>query len=195
MRNVMIGFFSLVILLLVSLSLTSSGGKTMRQNELDSSLSSAMMSSMEMLQKKSADSTVSNERFITDTIQAALVKTDGDASYDVTIYQLDAEKGILDVGVTARYAQVMHPGKVSARRCIVIDDYKNDLDEYFTVVFKDGSDIVKQIQLYGGDTLTAAMLPQGDKYKDVTWKCNGVTCSKSSMPVIYVTGNMEFTKN
>ena len=93
------------------------------------------------------------------------------------MYQLDAQKGLLDVGVTAKYAQVMHPGKVSARRCIVLDDYKNDLDEYFTVVFKDGDSVVKQIQLYGGDLLTAQMLPQGNGYGSATWQCNGITCS------------------
>lgn len=197
MRNVMIGFFSIVILLLVSLSLTSSSGKTMRQNELDSSLSSAMMSSMESLQKRAdndAKTDLTDQQFIADAIQAALVKTDADATYKVTVYQLDAQKGLLDVGVTAKYAQVMHPGKVSARRCIVLDDYKNDLDEYFTVVFKDGDSVVKQIQLYGGDLLTAQMLPQGNGYGIATWQCNGITCSTSSMPQVFVTGDMTFTK-
>lgn len=197
MRNVMIGFFSIVILLLVSLSLTSSSGKTMRQNELDSSLSSAMMSSMESLQKRAdndAKTDLTDQQFIADAIQAALVKTDADATYKVTVYQLDAQKGLLDVGVTAKYAQVMHPSKVSARRCIVLDDYKNDLDEYFTVVFKDGDSVVKQIQLYGGDLLTAQMLPQGNGYGSATWQCNGITCSTSSMPQVFVTGDMTFTK-
>lgn len=193
MRNIMIGFFSIVILLLVSLSLTSSSGKTMRQNELDSSLSSAMMSSMEALQKRT-DTTTSDQQFVADTIQAALIKTDGTATYEVTVYQLDTEKGLLDAGVTASYAQVMHPGKVTARRCIVLDDYKNDLDEYFTVVFKDGDIVVKQIQLYGGDTLTAQMLPQGNGYGEASWQWNGIRCSVSSMPEIYVTSDMIFEK-
>ena len=168
MRNVMIGFFSIVILLLVSLSLTSSSGKTMRQNELDSSLSSAMMSSMESLQKRAdndAKTDLTDQQFIADAIQAALVKTDADATYKVTVYQLDAQKGLLDVGVTAKYAQVMHPGKVSARRCIVLDDYKNDLDEYFTV----------QRRRFRGKTDPAVWWGSADRTDAATgqwlWKC------------------------
>ena len=154
MRNLMIGFFSIVLLLLVTLTVSSTSGRNMRQNELDSSFSSAMRSSMEALQKKE-DVTVSDQQFVSDMIQSALVQTNGDADYQVTVYQINADKGILDAGVTATYKQVMHPGKVSVRRCIVLDDYTNDLDEYFTVVFKDGETIVKQLQIYVGDSLTA----------------------------------------
>lgn len=194
MRNAMIGFFSIVILLLVGMTISSSAGKNMRQNELDSSLAAAMKTSMESLEEHAEELDVSEEQFVSDSIQASLTQTDAQATYEVTIYQLDTKKGVLDAGVTAHYAQVMHPGKVTVRRCIVIDDYKNDLDEYFTVVFQDGSEVVKQVQLYGGDQLTAQMLPQGNGYDDAIWDCNGTSCSRDQMPQIYVTGDMTFTK-
>ena len=194
MRNLMIGFFSIVLLLLVTLTVSSTSGRNMRQNELDSSFSSAMRSSMEALQKKE-DVTVSDQQFVSDMIQSALVQTNGDADYQVTVYQINADKGILDAGVTATYKQVMHPGKVSVRRCIVLDDYTNDLDEYFTVVFKDGETIVKQLQIYGGDSLTAEMLPKGGKYKDAVWTYGGTTYSRATMSDVFVTSNMEFVLN
>lgn len=194
MRNLMIGFFSVVILLLVTLMISSSTGKTMRQNELDSSFSSAMRSSMEALQEKE-DETVTDQQFVADMIQSALVQTNGEADYKVTVYEINAEKGLLDAGVTATYKQVMHPGKVSVRRCIVLDDYTNELDEYFTVVFKDGDTIVKQLQIYGGDSLTAEMLPKGGKYKDAVWTYGGTTYSRATMSDVFVTSNMEFILN
>lgn len=134
---------------------------------------------MESLQKRADNdekTDLTDQQFIADAIQAALVKTDADATYKVTVYQLDAQKGLLDVGVTAKYAQVMHPGKVSTRRCIVLDDYKNDLDEYFTVVFKDGDSVVKQIQLYGGDLHDPHRCCHRVGYGSAAWQCNGITC-------------------
>ena len=49
MKNAVIGFCSIIILLLAGMGISTAEGRTMRQNELDSTLNAAMVQSMEVL--------------------------------------------------------------------------------------------------------------------------------------------------
>lgn len=123
MKNAVIGFCSIIILLLAGMAISTAEGRTMRQNELDSTLGAAMVQSMEILTMSKDYEMEDKEAFVSDVIQNALVRMNSDSEYDVEVYSVDTEKGILDAEVTETYTQLFVPGKVTARKTVVLDDY------------------------------------------------------------------------
>lgn len=192
MKNAVIGFCSIIILLLAGLAISTVEGRTMRQNELESTVSSVMEQSMEVL-TISKDYDINNQKeFVADFIQNALVRMNSKSEYEVEVFSVDTEKGILDAKVTQTYSQLFVPGKVSVRKTVVLDDYTNDSNTYYSVTFKKDGNIIKQVQIHGGDFLTSGILPQGigvTKWKDSS---SGITYTASNISELAVTKNIIF---
>lgn len=192
MKNAVIGFCSIIILLLAGLAISTVEGRTMRQNELESTVSSVMEQSMEVL-TISKDYDINNQKeFVADFIQNALVRMSSKSEYEVEVFSVDTEKGILDAKVTQTYSQLFVPGKVSVRKTVVLDDYTNDSNTYYSVTFKKDGNIIKQVQIHGGDFLTSGILPQGigvTKWKDSS---SGITYTASNISELAVTKNVIF---
>lgn len=192
MKNAVIGFCSIIILLLAGLAISTAEGRTMRQNELESTVSSVMEQSMEVL-TISKDYDIRNQKeFVADFIQNALVRMNSKSEYKVEVFSVDTEKGILDAKVTQTYSQLFVPGKVSVRKTVVLDDYTNESNTYYSVTFKKDGNIIKQVQIHGGDFLTGGIFPQGlgvTKWKDSS---NGITYTVSNISELAVTKNITF---
>ena len=190
MKNAVIGFCSIIILLLAGMAISTAEGRTMRQNELDSTLGAAMVQSMEILTMSQDYEMEDQKEFVSDVIQNALVRMNSDSEYDVEVYSVDTEKGILDAEVTETYTQLFVPGKVTARKTVVLDDYTNEDDVYYSVTFQKDGNVVKQIQVHGGDFLSGTLLPQGTgvtKWKD---KDSGTVYTASNIATLAVTKNL-----
>lgn len=192
MKNAVIGFCSIIILLLAGLAISTVEGRTMRQNELESTVSSVMEQSMEVLMI-SKDYDIHNQKeFVADFIQNAFVRMNSKSKYEVEVFSVDIEKGVLDAQVTQTYSQLFVPGKVSVRKTVVLDDYTNENNTYYSVTFKKDGNIIKQIQIHGGDFLTSGILPQGvgvTKWKDSS---SGITYTSSNISELAVTKNIIF---
>lgn len=193
MKNAIIGFFSIVLLLLAGFAISTSEGKAMRQNELSSTLSASMEKSMEILTMSKDYDIEDQKEFAADFIQNAMIKMNSESKYEVEVFTIDTEKGMLDAQVTETYQRFLSPGKVTVRRTIVLDDYTNPEEDYFTVTFKTkAGDIVKQINIHGGDFLSKSLLPTELKTK--TFKCEetGTTHSADNMESIAVIRDLTF---
>ena len=105
MKNAIAGFLSLMILILAGLIISTVEGKTMRQNELDSTLSSVMEKSMNILVTKDSYTIDEQKAFVADFIQNAMVKMNSESDYMITVHSVDTVKGVLDVTVTENYKQ------------------------------------------------------------------------------------------
>lgn len=192
MKNAIIGFCSIIILLLAGMAISTAEGRTMRQNELDSTLSSVMVQSMEVL-TMSKDYEIKNEEaFASDFIQNALVRMNSNSKYEVEVYSIDTEKGILDAEVTETYTQLFLPGKVTTRKTVVLDDYTNEDNVYYSVTFQKDGSTVKQIQVHGGDFLSSALLPQGTGVTKWKEKDSGTVYTASNITSLAVTKNVTF---
>lgn len=193
MKNAIIGFFSLLILLLAGFAINTAEGRTLRQNELSSTLSASMEKSMEILMTKK-DYTISEQKeFVADFIQNAMVKMNSDSTYDVEIFEVDIEKGLLDAKVTETYKQFLRPGKVSVRKTVILEEYENIKNEYFLVTFQDADGkIVKQVNVHGGDSLNEHMLPVD--WKDKTFVCleTDIEYTAADVDQIMVTEDLTF---
>lgn len=124
MRNALIGFFCLAILLLSGVAVSTSESRTLRQNELDNSLGKAMEQSMIVLKENDTYEIANKEEFIADFIQNTLIQLNSDSDYKITIYTADFEKGLLDAEVEETYNQVFGKGSVSVRKTVVADQEK-----------------------------------------------------------------------
>lgn len=190
MKNAVIGFCSIIILLLAGMGISTAEGRTMRQNELDSTLNAAMVQSMEVLTMSKDYEIEDQKEFVADFIQNALVRMNSESEYEVEVYSVDTEKGILDAGVTETYSQLFVPGKVDSRKTVVLDDYTNENNVYYSVTFQKDGKVIKQIQVHGGDFLSGSLLPQGvgvTKWKD---KASGTVYTASNIANLAVTKDL-----
>lgn len=168
MKNAVLGTLAIIIIILVSLTIVTGNNRSIRKTELESNLDQALKRSMEILivdQKYNIDK-MNSEEFVSDVVQDILSGTTSDSDFKVDIKNMELKKGILDVQVTETYQQVLGTGTVSARKQIVLDDWENDENVYYTVSFKIDDTIVKQWNVHAGDSLSKNFLPQSISDKE-----------------------------
>ena len=167
MKNILIGFFCVMFLILCGLGVSMSSGKQMRQNELDSTLSSAMEDAMIILKDSDLYTTEDTQQLVADAIQNGLVQTDSKSDYSVTVYTADKKKGILDVEVTEHYKQPFKIGKVTIRKTAVLEEYNVDDDDEvdYVVTFSETEKVIGQFTINQGSKIPESQIPTGYKYK------------------------------
>lgn len=191
MKNILIGFFCLMFLILCGLGISMSSGKTMRQNELDSTVSSAVENALMMLGQNDLYSTADAQQLAADAIQNSLVQADSDSKYTVTIYLADKTRGILDVEVTEHYKQPFKPGKVTVRKTAVLEEYNNADDEKvnYTITFSEKEKVIKQFAINRDAKIPDSQIPGGySKYK-----YNGKEYTLDQLQTIIVNQDMQIT--
>lgn len=208
MKNVAIGFILLLILVFTGVTVYSIEGKTVRKNELDTNLGTAMEQSMTIL---TIDPTYdidkeNSDHFIADFIENFLIKTTTDSTFQIEILSVDTKKGLLDVKVTETFKQFAGlPGKVSARKTVILEDYVNEDNVFYKVSFyveeKDKTtgeikkNIVKQVNVHGGDTLAYIQPtdPVKKGYKFSGWNLDGTDAVYQDISVLHAMKDLSFT--
>lgn len=161
MKNAIIALIGIAMVIMVTVGINTVENKTMRQNELDSNLDKALERTMEILTIDPVYQISKNDTEVAaDFIENFLVNTTSDAIFKIDIITVDPEKGLLDVQVSESYAQVIGTGKVSARKTVILDDWENPDNTYFTIRFCLDDKIIKQVNIHGGDKITKGILPQ-----------------------------------
>ena len=149
--------------------------RTERKNELDTAFSKAVQ---ETLQNATSDEPTykinNNNEAVADMIENLVVQLNGGkrTDYTVTVYTVDIEKGILDAAVTETYNQVVGTGKITVRKTAIEDDTTQDTN-YYTVTFKEGDTVLKEVSVHSGDGVPYAVAPKLDDI--VGWSYNGKT--------------------
>lgn len=161
MKNAIIALIGIAMVIMVTVGINTVENKTMQQNELDSNLDKALERTMEILTIDPVYQISKNDTEVAaDFIENFLVNTTSDATFKIDIITVEPEKGLLDVQVSESYAQVIGTGKVSARKTVILDDWENPDNTYFTVRFCLDDKIIKQVNIHGGDKITKGILPQ-----------------------------------
>lgn len=215
MKSAVIGFFMLVLLIFSAAAVQASENKTFRKNELNKSLGEAMEQSMKILtvnplyhiERKSGSA-----EFTADFIQAFLAKITSNSDFTVEIFNVDVEKGLLDVRVTESFKQIIGYGEVSCRKSVVLDDVEIEQDTYFLITFlkehsgqevkPENLSVRKQVSVQSGNKLSPDILPEGvtekEGYKFVGWKMTkpvngtGPLYDKQNIAALTAWDNMEF---
>lgn len=169
MKNAIIALIGIAMVIMVTVGINTAENKTMRQNELDSNLDKALERTMEILTIDPVYQISKNDTEVAaDFIENFLVNTTSDATFKIDIITVDPEKGLLDVQVSESYAQAIGTGKVSARKTVILDDWENPDNTYFTVQFCLDDKIIKQVNIHGGDRITKDILPQSTDVESET---------------------------
>ncbi|SCP98643.1 hypothetical protein [Anaerobium acetethylicum] len=124
MKSVFLGFGITVCSILSIVIVMTLCGTSIRQNELNDAVDSALMDTVENQFEDTAYSVNSNEEFATDFMDALLVQINSDSTVMVKILDVDYQKGLLSVEVTETY---QHPigteGQVSIKRTVIMEQY------------------------------------------------------------------------
>lgn len=197
MKNAVIGFILIVILVLSGLAINTAGTQKMRQNELDASLGRNLKKSLEIL-KVDETYQLTEEELVADAIQSIMKgKADG-SDLNVKVYQADPEEGVLDIGVKETFGQVIGQGTVSARKKLVYEQWKSSQDVFYKVKFRDGGDdTVKEVECKAEEHLTADILPQlNEDGHTVRWElispANGRVYTADNIADVVVVTNLIF---
>lgn len=188
MKNILIGFFCLMFLILCGLGISMSSGKIMRQNELDSTVSSAMEDALSMLDKNDLYTIADAKQLAADAIQNSLVQLDSDSKYSVTIFA-DKTKGELDMEVTEDYKQPFKQGKVTVHKTAVREEYNNADDEKvnYTITFSEKEKVVKQFAINRDAKIPASQIPAGYSM----FKHNGNKYTAAQLQAVIVKQDMQ----
>lgn len=138
MKNVVTGFFMIVILVISIAAIQTAENRTARKNELDSSLSEAMEQSMKVLTVNPVyhiEKETGTDEFTADFIQGFLMKTTSNSEFTVEILNVDVEKGLLDVRAKARFRQLIGYGEVSCRKTVILEDLEEVKETYCQISF------------------------------------------------------------
>lgn len=124
MKSVFLGFGITVCSILSIVIVMTLCGTSIRQNELNDAVDSALMDMVENQFEDTAYSVNSNEEFATEFMDALLVQINSDSTVMVKILDVDCQKGLLSVEVTETY---QHPigteGQVSVKRTVIMEQY------------------------------------------------------------------------
>lgn len=179
MKNAVIGFFMVIVLIFSGVVIQTAEDKTIRKNELDNSLGAAMEQSMKILTVNPVyhmEKEGGTDELAADFIQGFLLKTTSNSDYKIEILEIDVEKGLLDVRVEESYKQVIGYGRVSCRKTVILEDLEVKEDLFYRVSFltehaehKGGEEheyVLKQVSIHSGDSLTEAVLPRNGMEKE-----------------------------
>ena len=215
MKNAVIGFFMIVILVISLAAIQTAENRTTRKNELDSSLSEAMEQSMKILTVNPVyhiEKESGTDEFTADFIQGFLMKTTSNSEFTVEILNVDVEKGLLDVRAKSRFRQIIGYGEVSCRKTVILEELEEDKETPCYISFfaekpakeadTENNYVLKKISVHCGDRLSAAMLPESGLEKKgyifCGWKMTipvngiGILYGKENINTLCAGDDMEF---
>lgn len=178
MKNTIISIVLVLLTILTSLILLTLYGQNTRQNELDEALSVAVEQSLENLKIKKAYSIDDTEEFVADFNENLIIAIESDSEVKVEVLAVDIDKGLLDVNVVETFSQPNGSVRTaSCRKTIIMDEYKDAADAYYSVQFMtnsagDSGDFVafKQYSICEGSKIIVPTgTPKRDGYEFKGW--------------------------
>lgn len=161
MKKIMYGMvlFGMMILTLV-ISMTMSG-RTVRKNEIDKALDTAVEQTVAELQEGKAYTLENKNEFLADLVEGLLVKISSDSDIEVQIAGVDEAKGLLSVKVIEHFKHPNgNPGKAEAERTVVMEQYSLDKKNSVTITYRVGETDYKIYTLTEGSHIPIPANPE-----------------------------------
>ncbi len=124
MKQIAFGVVAGIVLILFVCVIVAINGRTLRQNEVEQSLETAMEHVMKQLEREEG-AYDNQEDFLLEFLEALLIQIDSTSDIEVRVLGADEKKGLISVEVIETY---QHPngrrGTVSVRRTMIWDRRK-----------------------------------------------------------------------
>lgn len=150
MKQTIYGISLSVIAMLVVAALLGASGKSVRNNEIETALNTAIEQALEQLKGNKGYEAGNYQELIADFNQLLLLQVESDSDVQVEILTADAQKGVLDVRVTGTYLNILgQERKMVCRKSVILEEYI-EKKGYHTVTFLVGGKVYEQYSLYEG---------------------------------------------
>lgn len=164
MKAGIIGTCALGILILISSIVLTISGRSVRQAELNTSLSNAIEQTMEIIYMDHTYEIQNKKEFISDFIGNLLQQINSDSDITIEILNLDLEEGLLDVKATEKYKHFTgREGIVTSRKTVILEEYADPNDTFYQVLYQnpDGSTYKAYTLYYGSQVIEPEQKPSG----------------------------------
>lgn len=171
MKNIVIGIFSVVIILLSILTIFSITGREQREVELENALNNAMETALEGLMEVKEYQPSSNEELIADFQQAFFMQINSMSDITINILDVDYEKGLLGVEAISEFTYFTGTkGSVSVTKWMILDKYENELSNTsYEITYLVKTQMYRRYSINYGENLIVP--PQPDTGSVITgWK-------------------------
>lgn len=150
MKHTIYGISLAVVAMLVIAALLGTSGKSVRNNEIETALNTAIEQSLEQLKRSKGYEAGDYRELIADFNQLLLLQVESDSDVQVEILTADAQKGVLDVRVTETYQNILgQERKTVCRKSVILEEY-TEKKGYHTVTFLADGKVYEQYSLYEG---------------------------------------------
>lgn len=156
MKAGVIGFIAVILLVLMGGGIFTISGRNSRQAELENSLSSAIDQTMNVIYVNKNYSIQTEDEMTADFIGNFLSQLSSDSDVEVHIMNIDYVNGCMDVEASETFKHFNgKEGKVTVRKTVIFDQYKDPNDKFFKVKFLNHDDsLFREIQVYNEGHLT-----------------------------------------
>lgn len=196
MRNIVMGICSLGIFFLVLMIGLTISGRQKRASELDTALNLAMEQALQMLVYNDDSGPKSDEELCAVFENLFLAQLSANASYQIEVLDVSAQRGILSVRVTETYAHLNgRTGHISLQKMAVCDQVtQEDLYGKRNLTFYVGEQIYRQYELDAGSALTVPRTPFKDNEVFAGWQDmeSKEAYAPEELGRLILQGNMEF---
>lgn len=172
MKNIIIGLFSIIILVLLFQISFSLYGRSTRQQEARDSIENAMKTAMNVLTDDREYRPESNEEFVSDFLEAFLMEIESKSNVTVNILDVNYEKGLLSVeGILQFKYPNGKESSVSAQRTIILEQFYHVVEsEKYTIQYIVDGQTYKQYTLKEGTPYITPNTPTADGKTFQGWK-------------------------
>ena len=192
MKNVVMMAVSAILGILSLMVVMSISGRSNRNMELKSNLSSVVEETVEEMVQSEKYSMENVNQFMGDMVENLALVLDSDSKLEVSVLQADKERGILTVSVTERFK---HPngkeGSVQTEKTVILSgtEQKPETLQY-TVSFylskedmNEGKGCYKKYLVYAGKGVTVPKDPFVEDKTFAGWKDGNDYLADFSVPV------------
>lgn len=172
MKNIAIGIFSTLTLLLTILIIFSVDGRVQRKIELENALNNAMTVALEGIMESKEYAPASNEELIADFEQAFFIQINSMSDINLDYLDVDYEKGLLSVEAVSHFTYLTGAeGSVAVQKSMILDLYEDELSKTtFDVTYMVQGNKYRNYKVFYGSTLWTPPTPsvEGQTFKG--WK-------------------------
>lgn len=172
MKNIFIGIFSFLFLVVFSLIGFTIQGRTTRQTELEQAMTSGMEKTMQMLYEKDEYTAVTDEEMVAFFLESVTIQIESTSQLTVNIIEADAEKGLLSAeGILTYKHPIGTEGHVTCKKTIILEQYMTGAEEDTKVIqFLVNDDTYKVYNLSEGSAFIDPGIPTIDGKTFVRWE-------------------------
>ena len=122
MKNVVLMLCGMLLLILSIVMITAIYGRMNYSMELQSNLSSVMEEQISEMMLDEAYNITNMQEFLADFVENLIVALDGKYDLTIDVMQIDIEKGLLALKVTAGFGYLNgNPGEIECERIVIFN--------------------------------------------------------------------------